>query len=181
MASNKSATEDEYQHTIGDDVSWHMLQPGEASKPIDVNVIRITQIIKRWMYAGDTQYVDVAFLEAHNKLIERRGEDKIKITTTIVDYLKHQMAGFPNLCIQAKWGQRTVILQASASKKILKWIKIGINKCQASYLNRTKSLSPHHIKDYVLVQPKYVVFFASINLAHYVKLMVNCINPRNRG
>ena len=85
MASNKSAQEDEYWHTIGDDVDWHLLAPGEASKPISVKVTRITQIIKRWMEAGDTNYIDVAFLDAHGNLIERKGKNKVKITTTMVD------------------------------------------------------------------------------------------------
>lgn len=85
MASNRSATEDEYQYTYGDNVSWQFLEPGEASDPIEVNVVRITQIIHRWMDAGDTYYIDVAYLEAHNKIFERKGKDKIKVTLTMVD------------------------------------------------------------------------------------------------
>lgn len=79
-ASNLSAVEDGYEYTIGDDVDWHLIEPGEATEPIYVDVLRITQIIKRAMDAGDTRYVDAAFFTAHNELVERK---KIAITTTM--------------------------------------------------------------------------------------------------
>lgn len=78
--SPDSPAKDEYEHTIGDDIEWHLVNPGEATKPICIDVWRITQIIKRAMDAGDTRYVDVAFLTAHNEILERK---EIAITTTM--------------------------------------------------------------------------------------------------
>lgn len=85
MSTSESPDKKGYQYTIGDDVSWHLLRPGEACEPIDVSVIRITQIINRWMKPGDTHYIDVAFIDGHNKLIERNKTKRVKITTTMVE------------------------------------------------------------------------------------------------
>lgn len=77
-----------YEHTEpsdfdrGDDISWQTLGPGETSKMVEITVPRLTQIIGRTMDAGDTRYVDVAYLDSRNKLIQR---SKIPITSTMVD------------------------------------------------------------------------------------------------
>lgn len=65
-----------------DDTDWHTVEPGNATKPVGVSVSFISQKINRWMEPGDTQYIDVLYLEAYGNKFEKL---KIPITTTMVN------------------------------------------------------------------------------------------------
>ena len=83
-STDRNIYDEPYQYTIGEDQSWILLKPGEASKPMSISVIRISQIIKRRMEPGDTGFIDVAFIDAQDTPIEIKGQNKVKITTTMV-------------------------------------------------------------------------------------------------
>lgn len=78
----RKAGKGDFTHTIGeDDTEWHLLQPGETTKPITVTVTRITQVLRKIMGPGDTRYIDAAFLSTYGDIVKK----KIKVTTTMAE------------------------------------------------------------------------------------------------